>query len=151
MNSWGVTSPIVLCVRSSLYSRRHASITSCASCRVTNKCSFRHSSRNCRRSFLALGDLPDPRQSDSTGGARKKALKPMRKRALVRDVLRAHPIGVRRACGLLRLNRASVVLPPSPARGYGPPETAARNGPSSSALRVSATPCHAASRRVGRE
>jgi putative transposase len=31
----------------------------------------------------------------------------MRKRALVRDVLRAHPIGVRRACGLLRLNRAS--------------------------------------------
>ncbi len=46
MNSWGVTFPIALWVRSSLYSRRHASITSWASCRVTNQCSFKHSSRN---------------------------------------------------------------------------------------------------------
>lgn len=34
-------------------------------------------------------------------------MKPARKRALVREVLGRHPIGVRRACGLLRLNRAS--------------------------------------------
>jgi putative transposase len=34
-------------------------------------------------------------------------LKPTRKRALVREVLGRHLIGVRRACGLLRFNRAS--------------------------------------------
>ncbi|NGZ10895.1 MAG: hypothetical protein CV088_16165 [Nitrospira sp. LK70] len=35
------------------------------------------------------------------------ALRPTRKRALVRELLGQHPIGVRRACGLLRLHRAS--------------------------------------------
>ena len=34
-------------------------------------------------------------------------MKPARKRALVREVLGRHPIGVRRACGLVLLNRAS--------------------------------------------
>ena len=34
-------------------------------------------------------------------------MKPTRKRALVRKVLGRHPIGVRRACGLVTLNRAS--------------------------------------------
>jgi hypothetical protein len=42
----GVISPMVLCVRSSLYSRRQASITTWASCNVRNQCSFKHSSRN---------------------------------------------------------------------------------------------------------
>ncbi|MDP3091860.1 MAG: IS3 family transposase [Nitrospira sp.] len=37
----------------------------------------------------------------------KKGLKPTRKRALVRTVTMQFAIGVRRACGLLRLNRAS--------------------------------------------
>ncbi len=46
MNSMGVISPMVLCVRSSLYSLRQASITTCASCTVRNQCSFKHSSRN---------------------------------------------------------------------------------------------------------
>jgi len=34
-------------------------------------------------------------------------MRPTRKRALVRELLGQHPIGVRRACGLLRLHRAS--------------------------------------------
>lgn len=34
-------------------------------------------------------------------------MKPARKRALVREVLGRHPIGVRRACGLVTLNRTS--------------------------------------------
>jgi hypothetical protein len=42
----GVTFPMVLCVRSSLYSCRQVSITICASCTLTNQCSFKHSSRN---------------------------------------------------------------------------------------------------------
>src|SRR5687767_7646259 len=46
MNSMGVRCPMALCVRSSLYSLRQASITTCASCTVRNQCSFKHSSRN---------------------------------------------------------------------------------------------------------
>jgi putative transposase len=49
----------------------------------------------------------DMGQSDSPGGADKKALKPTRKRTLVREVIGQFPIGVRRACGLLQFNRAS--------------------------------------------
>lgn len=42
----GVRCPMALCVRSSLYSLRQASITTCASCTVRNQCSFKHLSRN---------------------------------------------------------------------------------------------------------
>ncbi len=49
----------------------------------------------------------DAGQGHPAGGPRKKSLTPTRKRALVRTVTAQFAIGVRRACGLLRLNRAS--------------------------------------------
>jgi putative transposase len=60
---------------------------------------------NCKLKQLVGG--PHARQSDFAEGARKKGLKPTRKRGLVGDVLAHFPIGVRRARGLLQLPRAS--------------------------------------------
>ena len=67
---------------------------------------------------------PDPRQGHLAGGARKNGLKPTRKRALVRAIPGHFPIGVRRACGLLKLHWASWYDRP-----HGRDDTALRTRP----------------------